>query len=103
MDKSLNAGQPPRPSPDPRKAGDASADALHQAMSSMYGHATFALLGNIHDIACSRFGFRGSLEDALRLLEASSAADVVPAPRLEDYQIKSTLWHPHQPPGKQPE
>lgn len=95
MEKSPNAGQSRRRERDPRKAEDASADALHQAMSSMYGHATFALLGEIYDIACSRFGFRGSVEDALRLLEASSAADVVPAPRLEDYQIKSTLWHPH--------
>ena len=56
-------------------------------MESMYGHAAFAYLRDIHQTAQQKFGWCGSLDDALHLLAELPDVIIQEAPVLGDYRV----------------
>ena len=46
--------------------------AFCQAIDSLPGHAPSALLADVYDVAKSKFGFEGTINDALFVLQSAS-------------------------------
>ncbi|MEX2118498.1 MAG: hypothetical protein WD847_02715 [Pirellulales bacterium] len=68
----------------------AARNALRQAMDSMHGHAVSALLGDIHRIAESKFGFEGTVADAVLALQTDPDLRLEPADAPEQTRVYFT-------------
>lgn len=68
--------------------------AIVRAMRSMRGHAPFAALGSIYEVAARDEGFLGTLETALGVVEKLPDVRVEKRSPIEQTRVFSDYWMP---------
>lgn len=63
------------------------ASALAASLDSMFGYSPYIALIDVYDVARTKYGFAGTLDDVVSLLPTIRDVAIESAGRIEDYRV----------------